>query len=243
MNRIEIRLLGPIELEVGGRVVPLRRRQVRALLALLALHPVEGVLIDTIIDALWDDELPGDPRHAVHVYVSRLRSLHPALADAVVTTPGGYRLDAHPEQTDAARFEAHAAAAHAELARAPWEALRLLDGALALWRGRAFGSLHYAEFLANDVRRLEERLLHAKEDAFEADLRLGRAARVIAGLQQMTQHHPYRDRPVQLLVSALEADGRRTEALVAHRSYCQRIRQEFGVQPEFPFPTPMVATI
>ncbi len=237
MNRIEIRLLGPIELEVGGRVVPLRRRQVRALLALLALHPIEGVFIDTIIDALWDQRLPADPRHAVHVYVSRLRALHPAVADAVATTPGGYRLDIHPEQTDVARFEAHAAAAHADLTRAPWEARRLLDAAVALWRGPAFGSLHYAEFLADHVRRLEERLLQAKEDAFEADLRLGRAAQVIPGLQQMTQHHPYRDRPVQLLVSALEADGRRTEALVAHRSYCQRIRREFGVQPAFPFPS------
>lgn len=237
MTGVQIRLMGPIELEIDGTGVPLPRRQVRMLLTLLALAGETGASVDTIIEALWEADLPGNPKHAVHVYVNRLRKLHPAIARAVYTIGDGYRLDVPGDAVDVVRFEGLVERAHRDLAHDPAQARRSLDAALELWRGPAFGSLHYCEFLAGVVRRLEEWHLAALEDSCEAQLRLGRARRVIPDLQELTHRHPYRDRAMQLLVTALDADGRRTEALVAHRNYCRRIASELGVRPSFSFPS------
>ena len=231
MDKVAIDLLGPIRLRIGGVHHPIRRERVRALLTLLALHPGRTVPIDVMIEALWNDDLPKDPVHAVHVYMCRLRSVHPALAVVVQTEPAGYSLNVAPELTDAARFESLASRAGVMLVADAAGACGLLSEALELWRGPAFGSLHYAEFLADAVARLDEQRLTAVEHSYEADIRLGNAQRVVPELRRLVVEHPFRDRPTQLLVWALDASGRQAEALMTFRNYCQLIEGEFGVAP------------
>ena len=54
-RRMEIRLLGPVEVRDGERVVPLPRRQQRALLAALALRAGEVVSTDRLVADLWGE--------------------------------------------------------------------------------------------------------------------------------------------------------------------------------------------
>ncbi len=237
MSGINIGLLGPIRLELDGTETAIHRRQVRTVFTLLALHPQREVSIDVIIEALWEDDLPRDPGHAVHVYVSRLRALAPAVADAVQTTTGGYLLAIDPEETDVVRFERLSGMARIQLGDDPAGARRTLDAALGLWRGPAFGTLHYAEFLNHAVARLEELRLSALADVCEAAIRLSDASCILDKLRDLVHTHPLRDRFAQLLVIALEADGRHAEALLEHRNYCRRIEQEFGIATSMPYPT------
>ena len=64
---LKIRLLGAVDAELDGLRVDLRGPRQSRLLALLALHPGEGVSTNTIIDAIWDGgELPAEPREGLH---------------------------------------------------------------------------------------------------------------------------------------------------------------------------------
>lgn len=55
---LEVRLLGPIEMVVDGRAIPLTAAKVRALLALLSLEAGTSVDADVLADRLWH----GNPR-------------------------------------------------------------------------------------------------------------------------------------------------------------------------------------
>jgi DNA-binding SARP family transcriptional activator len=109
--KLEFRLLGPLEVRRGGRIVGLGGPKPRALLTDLLLHLGQAVSIDRLIDDLWGEEAPETAVHAVEVYVSQLRK---ALApdgpggresSVLVTARPGYLLEAEPEQVDIHRFQ------------------------------------------------------------------------------------------------------------------------------------------
>src|SRR3989442_14573817 len=129
---LQFGLLGPLQAELGGETVPLAGRKPRALLAALLLRVNRTVSRDALIDALWPDDPPETAANTIQVYVSQLRRALPAV---VVETDGsGYVLRADPETIDAQRFERLVEAA-LEPGLTPDAVLRLLDEALALWRG------------------------------------------------------------------------------------------------------------
>ena len=71
------------------------------MLAHLVLGANRVVSTEHLIDVLWGEELPGDPKSTLQVYVSRLRSvLRP---DAVETQAPGYVLRADRDEVDALR--------------------------------------------------------------------------------------------------------------------------------------------
>ena len=70
---MEFRILGPLEAEIGGQLLPLRGRRQRALLALLLLNANEVVPDDRLLEDLWGAEPPSSGRAALRVRVSQLR--------------------------------------------------------------------------------------------------------------------------------------------------------------------------
>ncbi len=104
---MEIRVLGPVEVVVDGQLRPLPGGGERELLAVLALSAGRVVAVPALIDALWGEDLPGNPANALQVRVSKLRrALGAAGVDGtlVVTRPPGYVLDIDPQGVDAIRF-------------------------------------------------------------------------------------------------------------------------------------------
>ena len=98
-----MRLLGPLEVLRDGGEAAVRGTKPRALLTVLALHAGRIVPVDLIAAALWADAPPDDVANGVQVHVSRLRkAIGPA---AVLTVPGGYRLDIEEMRVDTKRFE------------------------------------------------------------------------------------------------------------------------------------------
>src|SRR5437588_12111617 len=98
-------LLGPVEVRVDGRAVPLPGARQRLVLTMLLVDVNRVVPADRLIDELWEAALPADPRGALRTQVSRLRrALGPAGGD-LATVEGGYRLTAQRSQFDVTRFE------------------------------------------------------------------------------------------------------------------------------------------
>src|ERR1700759_1618615 len=97
-------LLGPVEVRVDGRAVPLPGARQRLVLAMLLVDANRVVPADRLVDELWEAALPTDPRGALRTQVSRLRrALGPAGGD-LATAEGGYCLTDQRGQPHAARF-------------------------------------------------------------------------------------------------------------------------------------------
>src|SRR5918995_6185097 len=127
---MDFRILGPLEVEADGHVLPIGSRQPRALLTVLLLDANHVVSRDRLVEALWGDDPPERAANALQVYVSQLRkSLG---ADVIVTQPRGYAVHVADGDLDLGRFESLVAGSRRS---EPAAAARLLREALSLWRG------------------------------------------------------------------------------------------------------------
>ncbi|WP_131733010.1 AfsR/SARP family transcriptional regulator, partial [Actinomadura formosensis] len=102
---MRIAILGPLEVRAdGGEPVAVGGARLRALLTLLALDPGAVIPAEWIIDALWEDGVPGGAPNALQSLVRRLRA---AIGrDLIESRPGAYRLVLPPRAVDAHDFEA-----------------------------------------------------------------------------------------------------------------------------------------
>src|SRR5919197_1832839 len=212
---MEFRILGPVEVRDGDRVVSIHRRKHRALLAILILRANRVVTTDMLLEELWGGDPPRTARQALHNYISMLRK--ELGADVLETHDQGYVLHARPEQIDARQFEA--LVAEGKLAEA-----------LALWRGPALADLAYEPFAELEARRLDELRLNAREDLIDAELERGRHEALIAELEALVSEHPYRERLRSQLMLALYRAGRQVDALEAYRA-ARRTLIELGLEP------------
>ena len=226
---IEFRILGPLEAEDGGRLVPLGGTRQRAVLAILLLRRGEVVSVDRLVDELWGERPPDTATKTVQVYVSRLRK---ELGQGVVLTRGGgYMLDGEPE-LDAERFERLTAEGSEALDRGEAGSARdLLGQALGLWRGPALDDLAYEQFAQSEIARLEELRLVALEHRIEAELALGEHAALIPELETLIREHPARERLHAQLILALYRSGRQADALASYRRARAALVDELGLEP------------
>ncbi|MDP4501636.1 AfsR/SARP family transcriptional regulator [Nonomuraea turcica] len=238
MAGVSFGLLGPIKVWSGGDELGVGSPQQRRLLALLLLSDGRQVSLDEIVGALWGCEAPRSAVVSVRTYVSRLRR---TLADggaaglgteAEIRSAGrGYHLAVDPGTVDVTVFRQTTAAAREARERGELgEASRLLRGALALWRGPALGGLGGAFF---EGRRawLEQLRASAMEERWAIDIERGDCGEAIAGLTRATSAEPYRERLWELLMWALDRDGRRVEALSAYRRAARLLDDDLGLEP------------
>lgn len=233
-HRLDLRLLGTFGVRINRRTVRVGPPKLRALFAVLALQAGETLSLDRLVQAVWNDAQPDNPRRAVQLYVTRLRGLltH-ADADGIISTyPDGYRINVKPEQTDLGRFQRYLQQAKEAASGGDVEAeSSALGQALAQWRGEPFADTP-SELLRREVApRLIEQRLRALERHFVLELRRGRHAEVIDELMALTAKYPLRERLWAQLIAALANCGRRAEALAAYHTVRQCLANELGVDP------------
>jgi len=217
-----LRLLGPLEATGrDGCTRPVAGERARALLAELALARGNALSSETLIDALWEDEPPGNPRGALQALVSRTRRVLPE--GTLVSTEHGYALA--DTMTDLAQAET-----------LPEDAgVLLLRATLALWRGDPGDGLppelgsRVAARADAARRRLRRTLAGALSRAGESDP--AKAEEAAALWAQLWDESPYDDTVVQALMRALDAAGRPAEALDVFGRHRTRLREELGADP------------
>lgn len=230
---MQFRILGPLEVESRGRLVPIAATKERALLSLLLLHADEPVSRDRLIDELWGESPPPTARHTLEVYVSRLRKTLAARGNGAVieTRPGAYALVLDGHDVDADRFERLLAEGQTALARGDARAAdeKLVD-ALALWRGEVLGDVTFDGHVV-EATRLEELRLQALESRIEAELALGRHRELVGELTALVARHPLRERFRRQLMLALYRSGRQADALEEYRRARRLLVDELGIEP------------
>jgi DNA-binding SARP family transcriptional activator len=227
---LEFRVLGPVEAIVDGRPVALPAAKPRALLAVLLLNRNRVVSVGRLVDDLWGEQPPETATKALQGYVSQLRK---ALgADRLLTKAPGYSLRVEDEELDLARFELLVREGRELLGGGDSKsAARRFDEALELWRGPPFAEFQAEPFARDAGARLEDARLAALEERIEADLALGRHARLVPELEELVGREPLRERPRGQLMLALYRSGRQADALELYRRTRETLNEELGIEP------------
>jgi predicted ATPase/DNA-binding SARP family transcriptional activator len=227
-DSLEIRVLGPFEILVGGRAVGVSGSKRHGLLALLALRRGRVIPVDELIDALWGEELPAAPRNALQHHVARLRA---ALGQgAIIAAADGYALA--DSRVDALRFEEALGEARAALregdARTGAASVAM---ALSLWRGPALQGLTDTAWFRAEAQRLESLRVDALEEQFEAGLALGEHRELLSSLRLTLDDSPYRERLWGQLMLALYRSGRQADALETFHEARRVFSDQLGLEP------------
>ncbi|WP_185444404.1 AfsR/SARP family transcriptional regulator [Kribbella qitaiheensis] len=230
MKRVEYRLLGPVQLLVGGEQVELKRTQERLLLAILLLEPGKSVPSERLIELLWPEERPGNPRRALQVYASRLKGL---LAEAdpetrLVSSSEGYAVQGPAGRTDVETFAA--LVQQAKSTHEPEQRRKVLVDALALWRGPAL-----ADVASEPVRRrlsagLDESRWAAQELRLATELELGRHQELLPELADLSAALPLQETVAAAYMLALYRSGRQTDSLAVYTKLVRRLADELGTK-------------
>lgn len=228
LGALQIRTVsGPAE--ISG---DLQRTLVQTLLVSES-RPVSG---ETLVEEMWGDAGPDNQANALQAHVSRLRRklrvLEPGRpASRVTIHPSGYRLVVGEGELDAAEFVRAVRQAESAGPHDAAHTARLLGEALALWRGPVFGGFSAGTVCQLAGARYEEYRMRAMELRFDAELRLGRHAAVLAELTEAHTYHPLRERFCEQLMIALYCSGRQADALDVFQRMRRHLDDELGIQP------------
>ncbi|NUS17710.1 MAG: tetratricopeptide repeat protein [Streptomyces sp.] len=225
---IDIRVLGPVELRVGGQLRMHGAAKALHLLAALALDAGRPVPLDTLAGRIWDDSPPAKPRASLHSYAARIR--HHLGQERVTQSAHAYLLDVAPDAVDQHRFRRCTAQARSLAASGnDAQALGLLREAESLWHGvplTGFTGL----WSAQARRRLMEQQLEARVLRAEIMLRAGRYADTLTDLTALSEQHPEDETVAALFMTAAYGSGRQSQALRAYESLRRRLR-DHGADP------------
>ncbi|WP_222849338.1 AfsR/SARP family transcriptional regulator [Trebonia kvetii] len=226
-------MLGPLEVQSADGWTAISAAKWRQLLACLLLRSGQLVPTDSLILELWGDVPPSTANNLVSIYVHRLKKvIGDTEGKMLVYRAPGYVLRVGPGDVDIEHFESLAADGRTALAAADAErASALLGEALRLWRGPLLADVPPSPLIASRADRMAELWLTVTELRVEADIACGRAVQAVPGLRGLVTEHPLRERLWALLMRALEAAGRRAEALEIYAQARQVIADELGVDP------------
>ncbi|GAA2375183.1 AfsR/SARP family transcriptional regulator [Dactylosporangium salmoneum] len=225
-------LLGPLWITADEGRIDIPGARQRVLLAALLLRAGRPVGVSELQTIIWGDGGLRRSSGALHMTVARLRErLGGALRESLRHTAGGYMLDVDPSEVDTVQFEMAERLGDKALRAGEWaQAAAHFEGGLALWRGEPLADVP-APVLHDQLGHLPELRLRIVEGLHEARLRVGSFSESVGELQTLVLLYPFRERLHWLLMTALHAVGRRSEALEVYRIARAKLTDELGIDP------------
>ncbi|MFE2914698.1 BTAD domain-containing putative transcriptional regulator [Kitasatospora indigofera] len=234
---LRLHVLGPVEAHSHGGQVALGGPQQRAVLALLLIARGGVVPAERITDQLWRHTVRDRALTSLYPLISNLRrALEPgrpprAASRVLPSVPPGYALRVPEEAVDAWRFEAAVRRARAAEPEVAWQGLK---EALSWWQGPAYAEWAGHEWAVDEVARLDELHLMARELQLQVGLGAGHATEVVPSAEVLVRDAPLREDAWRLLALALWATGRQADALEALRRARSVLIKAVGLAPGQP---------
>jgi SARP family transcriptional regulator, regulator of embCAB operon len=232
---VQFGVLGPLEMSIGGVLVPLGTPKQRAVLAMLIVNANRPVDIDVLIGAAWNQRPPAGARATLHAYISNLRRLMSSAGidrALLASAPPGYRLAIGQDQYDLGRFRAQKdAGLHAAAAAEFEQASRQMSDALAQWRGPFLEDLRDFQFVEALATAFDEEKVVAHTAHVEAEIACGRPYAVIMELETLIAEHPYREPLWAQLITAYYLADRQSDAIDSYLRLKTRLADDLGIDP------------
>ncbi|GAA0600744.1 tetratricopeptide repeat protein [Kribbella sandramycini] len=226
---LEVLVLGPLAVRLGGLPVAVDRPLERALLVRLALAGGMPVPDHRLAADLWGDVDLARPTERLRVLASRLRAAIDS-PDSLTRANGGYALAA--ELTDLAEARAAAERMHVAVRAGDQVAVRAAaQEALDQWRGPALADLRTIPYAGVEGEQLDAWRLTLQVELLDAELSLGHAAEAARELEALAAENPLHERLWCLLALALYRTGRQADALTRMARLRSRLADELGVDP------------
>jgi DNA-binding SARP family transcriptional activator len=227
-------LLGLLQVDDGaGSMRSVAGVRQRVLLAALLVRVNQVVPAEELAEIVWDGAPPAAAA-ALRTQVMRLRrALGADAAARIAARDPGYVITLSAGELDVTQFEALHQEAGAAMRAGRWrEAVRVLDQALALWRGGAALLDVESQTLRDECgERLKQLRVQATEWQVEAGMRLGRHEQLVPQLRDLVRQHPLQEHNHAQLMLALYRCGRQAEALAAYQRARDVLVTELGVEP------------
>jgi DNA-binding SARP family transcriptional activator/Tfp pilus assembly protein PilF len=233
-SRVEYRLLGPVEVWIDGRRVDAGQPRQRAVLAALLVDAGRVVPIETLIARVWGEVVPEHARATLRTHLSRIRRLLEQASEggasmaALSRVPGGYLLQVDPDGIDLHLFR--------RLARTEGRpggtdnSAESLHAALALWRGQPLAGID-----SEWAGRMREIWCGERVDAAvawaRAELARANPRPVLATLAELASENPLVESLTEVIMLALHAAGRTSEALDLYARTRTHLTEELGTDP------------
>ena len=235
---MEFRLLGPVELWAHGAAVPLPALKMKQLYAVLLWEAGRPVSSSVLIDRIWGDFPPAKEAASLQSNVSRLRTCLKLCGDPSISLDQismGYRLHVPIDCIDTIQFERTVSLALGIAKRGETtEAIRLLRSAEALVRGEEPLAGLPGAWAAEKRAELEEQIREATVQRIILQLRAGDTHAALPELRQLATKHEFDESILELLMRALRAAGRTTDALDAYALFQARLSDQKGLDPHVP---------
>ncbi|MCA9919226.1 MAG: hypothetical protein KC445_14805, partial [Anaerolineales bacterium] len=243
-RKLEIKVLGSLQVEVGEATAVFRTDAERTLLATLAAHQGIPQRRDTLAGLLSPDR---PDKEALTYLRNRLTRLRSAIGDDTATSP---YLEIDRKQialrtgddifVDVVQFEEAlatvAAHSHRQLAGCP-TCLARLEDAVALVRGEFLAGLNFPSetwqaWLTNQREHIHQQALAAITQLREAKMQLGEWTAVLHLAQRQLQLEPWLEAAHRAIMTAHAHLGDRAAALAQFEQCQQQLWDELGVEPE-----------
>lgn len=237
-NAVTFTLLGPLEIRKGCQDYAPTAPKILQLLAMLLLRAGEAVHIDSIIKELWAGAPPRSVRTTMQTYVYQLRkciTTNNLASDAeqlLITKPPGYVFRIHPEQVDVFQFQQLCEQGKDLFGQAEYRrASQSFRAALDLWAGQPLANVQCGQILTAAAVELQEQQRNALHLRIQADMAAGLHRELIGELRSLVTTNPLDEGLHGLLMRAMSASGRRSDALATYRALRAVLNEELGVEP------------
>jgi DNA-binding SARP family transcriptional activator len=210
--------------DLGG----VKPRQILEILALSAGSPVPK---DRLAELLWEGAPPKSYVGTLESYVCVLRrrlGQGRGRRSALATTSNGYLLDPTMVGVDLTEFRALAAAA---LTASPADAVELSQQALALVTGDLLATEAYADWADHERALVRREVVTACTRAAGWALQVGDVDLALTMGRRAVQMDPIAEAAWRYMMQALQASGRRGEALRAYAELREAMTSELGMEP------------
>ena len=198
---------------------------------MLAAQANQVVSRHELIDGVWGAAVSSSAKGNLYTYVSGLRRVLGPARDLLESSAAGYSLWLGGTALDSEIFAQTQTRAQLRLSTGDYRGVvTLLDEALALWHGDAYTGVP-GPFVDLERHRLAELRMSAVELRARATLRLGVHTELAAELSGLVRQYPLRESLRELLMLALQADGRYADALEAYRDAHRVLIEEQGIEP------------